>query len=216
MELHDFRFYLEELHGQPISAKVLLKSSGKLKLGFFLRHLSYYIILNCHVEDITQPDVITGEGRTWLEIVRKPSTFSARNSRINLPLFRLEQSNKKLYTSTDQEGKKLNILAAKKVLYVSNKCCPCRNEKKEILETKSTLSSNGYKLDPQITRNHFVARQESEVGPGKNYVDFYPKVRQEPRTYLHLCIKHFLIRLAFESINLSLRKKSPKSSVFLV
>ena len=70
MELHDFRFYLDELHGQPISAKVLLKSSGKLKLGFFLRHLSYYIILNCHVEDITQPDVITGEGRTWLEIVK--------------------------------------------------------------------------------------------------------------------------------------------------
>ena len=75
MELHDFRFYLEELHGQPISAKVLLKSSGKLKLGFFLRHLSYYIILNCHVEDITQPDVITGEGRTWLEIVRKTFHF---------------------------------------------------------------------------------------------------------------------------------------------
>ena len=91
MELHDFRFYLEELHGQPISAKVLLKSSGKLKLGFFLRHLSYYIILNCHVEDITQPDVITGEGRTWLEIVKKPSTFSARNRAIK--------------TSMDQEEK---------------------------------------------------------------------------------------------------------------
>ena len=104
MELHDFRFYLDELHGQPISAKVLLKSSGKLKLGFFLRHLSYYIILNCHVEDITQPDVITGEGRTWLEIVKKPSTFSARNRAI------------KTFYFHGPGGKKLNISAAKKVV----------------------------------------------------------------------------------------------------
>ena len=59
----------------------------------------------------------------------------------------------------DQEEKKTQYIGGKKSLVcVSNKCCPCRNEKKEILETKSTLSSNGYKLDPQITRNHFVAR----------------------------------------------------------
>ena len=57
----------------------------------------------------------------------------------------------------DQEEKN-SIYRRQKKLYLSDKCCPCRNEKKEILETKSTLSSNGYKLDPQITRNHFVAR----------------------------------------------------------